>query len=136
MIREQKGFSLVEVLMGVILLAVGLLALAGLQIASTTGSFKSNNLMQASYIAQDSLETLRSLVSNSDNQIEQNLYNTLLQPGEYTNNKAAGSVAVSGVVYKRRYTVTDDDGVRVITYVVTWRDNADHSVTYVTRRSQ
>jgi type IV pilus assembly protein PilV len=53
MIRKQRGFSLIEVLIGLIFLAIGLLAMAGLQTTSIRGNSFSNNLMQATYAAQD-----------------------------------------------------------------------------------
>jgi prepilin-type N-terminal cleavage/methylation domain-containing protein len=60
-IREKKGFSLIEVLIGIIFLAIGLLAVAGMQATSVRGNFFSNNLMLASYVAQDRLEFLKSV---------------------------------------------------------------------------
>ena len=61
MIFRKEGFSLVEVLIGTIFLAIGLLAIASLQVTSVRGNFFSNNLTQATYVAQDRLEFLKSL---------------------------------------------------------------------------
>ena len=61
MIRKQKGFSLIEVLIGLVLLAIGLLAVAGMQATSVRGNYSSNNVTQATYIAQAGLEFLKSL---------------------------------------------------------------------------
>ena len=61
---EKKGFSLIEVLIGLIILAIGILAVAGMQITSIRGTAFSNNLMQASVIAQERLEFLKSLPLN------------------------------------------------------------------------
>ena len=36
---DQKGFTLIEVLIGLVILSVGLLAIAGLQITSARGNF-------------------------------------------------------------------------------------------------
>jgi prepilin-type N-terminal cleavage/methylation domain-containing protein len=57
----EKGFTLVEVLIGLVILAIGILAIAGMQITSIRGSSFSNNLTQASVIAQERLEFLKSL---------------------------------------------------------------------------
>ncbi len=61
---EEKGFTLTEVLIGLIILAIGVLAIAGMQITSIRGTSFSNNLTQASVIAQDRLEFLKSLPLN------------------------------------------------------------------------
>lgn len=61
---EEKGFTLTEVLIGLIILAIGILAIAGMQITSIRGSSFSNNLTQASVIAQDRLEFFKGLPLN------------------------------------------------------------------------
>jgi type IV pilus assembly protein PilV len=76
---NNKGFTLIEVLVGLIILAVGLLALAALQITSTRGSSFSNNLMQASYVAQDRLESLKNLPLTSP-QFQRSQFSRLAGP--------------------------------------------------------
>ena len=61
---EEKGFTLTEVLIGLIILAIGILAIAGMQITSIRGISFSNNLTQGSVIAQDRLEFLKGLSLN------------------------------------------------------------------------
>ena len=56
-----KGFTLIEVLIGLIILAIGILAIAGMQITSIRGTSFSNNLSQASVLAQNRLEFLKGL---------------------------------------------------------------------------
>jgi type IV pilus assembly protein PilV len=56
---RAKGFTLIEVLIGLIILAIGILAIAGMQLTSITGTSFSKNLTQASVIAQDRLEFLK-----------------------------------------------------------------------------
>ena len=58
---REKGFTLIEVLIGLIILAIGVLAVAGMQITSITGTSFSKNLTKASVIAQDRLEILKGL---------------------------------------------------------------------------
>ena len=120
---EKKGFTLIEVLIGLIILAIGVLAVAGMQITSTRGNFFSNNLMQASYIAQDRLEFLK---------------NSHLDDGALSNgNHPDDPATVSGIVYNRGYTVVDDPGgYKLITYVVTWNDGVNHNLSFSTIRSQ
>jgi type IV pilus assembly protein PilV len=61
---DKRGFTLIEMLIGLVLLAIGLLAIAGMQIKSVKGNSFSNNLTQASILAQDRLEGLRQLTIN------------------------------------------------------------------------
>lgn len=61
---KEKGFTLIEVLIGLIILAIGILAVAGMQITSIRGTAFSNSLTQASVIAQDRLEFIKSLPLN------------------------------------------------------------------------
>lgn len=57
----QKGFSLVEVLVAILLLTVGLLALAKMQTQAVASNSFGNQLTQATFLAQDKLEELRLL---------------------------------------------------------------------------
>ncbi len=122
-LSREKGFTLIEVLVGLIILAIGVLAIAGMQITSTRGNFFSSNLMHASYVAQDRLELLK----NTD------FSDGLLSNGSH----ADGTATFSGVVYNRAYTVaTNPAGYKLISYIVTWNDGVDHSVSFSTIRSQ
>lgn len=58
---EQEGFTLTEVLIGLIILAIGILAITGMHITSITGTSFSKNLTKASVIAQDRLEFLKGM---------------------------------------------------------------------------
>jgi type IV pilus assembly protein PilV len=122
MIEKQTGFSLIEVLIGLIFLAIGLLAMAGLQATSVRGNFFSNNLMQATYVAQDSLESLKNLPLDS----------SAFQAGSHN----PQPVTISGVTFNQSYTVVVNGNLRTINYIVTWNDGINHSVTFSTIRSQ
>ncbi len=58
-IRDQSGFSLVEVLITVVLVSIGLLGLAGLQLTSVQNSNSSGERFIATTLAQDILERMR-----------------------------------------------------------------------------
>lgn len=119
---NKKGFTLIEVMIGLIILAIGLLAIAGMQIASTRGNSSSKNLTQATYVAQDRLEFLRNL----------SLTSPQLQAGNYND----GSVTISGVLFNRSYTVAANGNLITITYTITWNGGTNHNVTFSTFRSQ
>jgi len=119
---NKNGFSLIEVLIGLIILAIGVLGIAGMQITSVKGNFFSDNIMQASILCQDRLEGLKSLPIS-------NLEFTL---GEHDD----GTIGVRGTSFSRRYVVATVPSIsadsRMITVTVGWRDNSDHSISFST----
>jgi prepilin-type N-terminal cleavage/methylation domain-containing protein len=119
---SKKGFTLIEVMIGLIFLAIGLLAIGALQITSTRGNFFSNNLMQATYVAQDRLEFLKNLPFDSPK----------IQDGS----SDSGTAPIPGVVFNWSYKVVANGDVRTINLTVTWNDGVDHNVSFSTIRSQ
>ena len=118
---NKKGFTLIEVLVGLVLLAIGLLAIAGMQITSVKGNFFSHYLTQASYVGQDRLEFLNHLPIDD----------AQLQPGNYND----GTVTISGIVFNRAYTVAINGDFRTITYTVSWNDGVNRRISFSTIRS-
>ncbi len=113
---------MIEVLIGLIILAIGLLAVAGLQATSARGNFFSNNLMQATYVAQDRLEFLKNLPLDSPQ----------LQAGNYN----PEPITISGVDFNQSCTIVVNGNLRTINYIVKWDDGIPHNVTFSTIRSQ
>ena len=132
-ISEKRGFSLIEVMIGIIFLAIGILAVAGMQATSVRGNFYSNNVMLATYVAQDRLEFLKGVRLPSD----------LLKAGQNYNDGTAqvSTSSVKSVVFNRSYRVTkvpnppNEDYLR-IDYVVSWNDGVSHSLPFYTFRIQ
>jgi len=119
---DKRGFTLMEVLIGLVILAVGLLAIAGMQVTSIRGNSFSSNMTQASVLARDRLEVLRNLdFAHAD-----------LSVGFHNEGTIGGSI------FTRGYNVSLVPGTTMedITVTVTWRDNSDHSVSFSTIRSQ
>jgi type IV pilus assembly protein PilV len=124
--KNDVGFSLIEVLIGLVFLAIGLLAIASLQVTSVRGNFFSNNLMQATYVAQDRLEFLKSLAYND----------SLLSTGDHGDGFYRDKV--SDLTFNRSYSVEpfDANGSYLIKYSVRWNDGTDHKISFSTIRSQ
>ncbi len=121
--RNQSGFSLIEVLVGLVCLAVGLLALGGLQVAAIRGTTSSHYLTQAAYLAHDGLEFLENLPWN-DVRLTEDTHS--LPP-----------ITVSGMLFQRQYIITfNEGGFRKIRYSVSWHDKIDHNVSVTTIRGQ
>jgi len=120
---NNKGFTLIEVLISLVVLAFGLLSVATMQVTSTRGNFFSHYLMQASYTAKDGVESLDNLPFDSP----------LLQAGNHNDQTAT----ISGIVFNRLYTIIDyPTGYKVINYTVTWNDGVNRNVALSTIRSQ
>lgn len=120
--RTSNGFTLIEVAAGLIILAVGLLGIAAMQITSTTGAYFSRSVTQATIFAQDKLEHLRNLsYSNSD-----------LSSGEHNEG------ILPGTIFSRQYHVAEDAGnsIKTITVTVQWADRGNHSISISTIRSK
>ncbi len=126
MVLRKEGFSLIEVLICVVFLAIGLLAIASLQVTSVRGNFFSNNLMQATYVAQDRLEFLKNLPWND--------------PPLVIGNHNDGTINISDLTFNRSYSVesiVDPNGNYLkINYSVRWNDGTNHSISFSTIRSQ
>lgn len=74
--RAARGFSLIEVMISVLVLSVGLLGLAGLQVVSLKQNHNAYLRTQASHLAYDILERMRAnrtaaLAGNYDIDFEQ-----------------------------------------------------------------
>jgi prepilin-type N-terminal cleavage/methylation domain-containing protein len=62
--RRKKGFSLIEVLIGVFLLAVAVLGLAQLIIAGMMNNSRGGDIANAVFLAQQEIDYLRTLTSD------------------------------------------------------------------------
>ncbi len=118
----KKGFTLVEVLIGLIILAIGILAIAGMQITSIRGTSFSNNLSQASVLAQNRLEFLKGLPLN-DNRLDSNNYPNDITVGVFTGGYQTARNANPNYVQ--------------ITYTVSWVERGiPHNVSFRTIKSR
>jgi type IV pilus assembly protein PilV len=112
-LKNQKGFTLMEVMISVIILSVALLALAGLQIISIRGNSFGGTMTEAITLARDRIEDLKAddwdnVVAGTDTQV------------------------VRGISYARNWTVVQGVGnTRVVNVTVSW-DNGNHQISMAT----
>lgn len=118
---NKKGFSLIEVLIGLIILAVGFLAIAGMQITSIRGNYFSNNVTQATVLAQEKMEDLKRLPYDHVD----------LSSGEHNEGN------ISGTIFLRKYIVTDiTSTMKMIEVIVQWTGETVHSISLSTVRAK
>jgi type IV pilus assembly protein PilV len=119
---EPKGFTLIEVLIGLVILAIGILGVASMHIASMKGNICSNNLTQAAMLAQDKLEHLKYLSYDDSN----------LRSGEYDEG------TIPDTIFSRQYHVAEDGGnsIKTIAVTVQWIDRINHNLTLTTIRAK
>ena len=111
----QGGFTLIEVLIGISIFAIGMLAVAGLQMVSVRNTTVGNVTSQATMLAHQKMEEIKALpFADLTNEVENNL-------------DAEGN---PGGIYNRTTTITTPpaplgDHARQIQVQVQW--NAAHS---------
>lgn len=120
-LMNSKGFSLLEVLIGLVILAIGLLAIAGMQITAIKGNDFSMNVTQAAVLAQDRLEILKNLPYN----------HATLVDGSYHEGP------ISGTIFSRQYDITDIGAtMKKITVTVEWTGATNHRIRLETVRAR
>lgn len=118
----EAGFTLLEVLMGLVILSIGLLLMSGAHITATRSNSKGFGMTSAAALAESRLEQIR-LMSSAD-------------PALTAGPHADPDETFNGITYSMGYEVADGDpvaGVKKITYTVTWKDNIDHTLVFFTR---
>jgi prepilin-type N-terminal cleavage/methylation domain-containing protein len=120
--EEGNGFTLIEVVAGLIILAIGLLAIATMQITSTKGGSFSNNVTLATILAQDKMEYLKNLSYSDSN----------LNSGQYDEG------TIPGTIFSRQYNVVEDIGnsIKTIRVTVNWADRVNHGISFSTIRAK
>ncbi len=120
--QSQKGFSLLEMLIALVILSVGLLGAAEMQLTSISGNALSNNVSIATGLAQNKIEELKKL-PNSDGTLSVGDHDEGLLP--------------CTTIFFRSYNVKDlSVEVKQITVSVRWTDKAQHTITLSTMKAK
>ncbi len=119
--QNENGFSLLELMMGLLFLAVGLLSIGAMQVVAIQGNSFSKDLTKATMLAQTKLEELKRLGFNDSN----------LSSGDHNEGSVAGSI------FSRNYRVQDTTStMKSLTVTVQWTDRTNHNVSLSTIRSK
>ncbi len=106
----NNGFSLLEVLVALVIFTIGILGMAALQIVTIKGNYFSNNLTEATALAQQKFEELVQTDYSLDGSG---------QPLE------AGTHSETNGIYTVNWTVQDDTPIqdtKTIVITVTWSE--------------
>lgn len=101
----EQGFTLIEVMISMVVLAIGLLAVAGMQVISIKSNTENRDITEASTLAMDKLEFLKVLPVDD----------IRLNAGDHTEteNPVGGKYAVT-------WNVTDSEDTKSISVLVDW----------------
>lgn len=112
LVKQTGGFTLLEVMIALVILSVGLLGLAALQLVAVKGNSFSSEMTYATMLAQQHAEVLKTLPYTDAN----------LAPADEGNpHTAIGSS--KGIQYAVRWTVTDDTpdtDMKTVNLIVQW----------------
>jgi len=100
MLQTQRGFSLIEVMIALVLFAVGLLAFAGLEVVALRNSTYSKEYGKSNTYAQQKVEEMK---------------------GTAWTSVSAGSDTLEGK-FTRTWTVTTTEDVKKVAVTVAWVD--------------
>ena len=121
--RKPTGFTLIEVLVALVILAVSLLGMAGLMATTTRNNSDGGRVTEAVTLIQGKLEELK---ATSPARIANNGLNVVV-PDPLSN-------VIRGTTYTRSWMVVPDvNNTYRITVTVSWTDKTSHSMSMVTK---
>lgn len=122
---DKRGFTLLEVLVAISIFAVGVLAVASMQLSAITGNRLGNEVTQATALAQMQMEALKSTELSS----------AMLNPGNYNDpNNPIDETGANGGKFTRSWVVANNTTFsRTVTVTVQWtKGGTTHSVALTT----
>lgn len=141
---SNKGFTLIEVLMAIVILSIGLLALSQMSAYVIQSNAQASRFTRATIMAQDTLENLKMLYRTSpldaqlsaggdNNDVSTNIHSStaLFTSPDHTDTCNSGCSATIDSSLKRVWNIADDtplSGMKTVTVIVGWADSSNHFV--------
>ncbi len=121
LLSRKNGFSLIEVLIALVLFAVGMLGVGAMQIGSIKGNSFSQEVTQATVLSQEKLEELKKMSFDDTN----------LSNGHHDEG------VLSGSEFFRSYDVENTSTtLKAVTVTVQWTEEIDHSISLSTMKAR
>jgi type IV pilus assembly protein PilV len=109
--HKESGFSLIELMIAMCVLALGMLAAASMQYSAVRNNTTGNTATQANMLAKATLEMLKS----------QDIESTALAIGDYVDPEPVDASGNPGGIYNRTWQVAAlGDSTRRISVTVAW----------------
>ena len=119
---KQRGFTIIEILIAMAILAVGMVGILAMQKGAMGASGYSRRATEAAVLGEDELELLRTVPIA-----------TVASGSDYVD---ASGTAGTGAPYHRVWTVTTVGTLKKIVLVVSWSENdGTHALTFRTLRN-
>ncbi len=115
--RREEGFTLIEVLIALLVLMVGMAGILSLQLTSMKATGFSRHATEASSLAEDKVEDLRTVPLTS---------------GRFANGTDqvdARGVADNTGLYTRTWTITPQTDTTIVTVAVSWNERGGEPYT-------
>ena len=137
--RYDSGFTILEIMVALVFLAVGLLGIAGLHHASISGNQSAHYVTRAVNLAEDKIEELKRLnfsdpaLADTDG-VDTDVGNNIqANPSLFTNPDHANDSPDPGVI--RVWNVADStpaSGLKTVTVIVGWQVKRWHYIALTT----
>jgi len=115
-LKEEKAFSLIELLIAMSVMAIGMLAAASMQYSAVRNNTQGNVSTQASMLAKAQLEMLKN----------QNISSNVLLPGDYNDPSPIDENGNPGGIYNRSWRIDPlGTAARRIRVTVQWTKFGD-----------
>jgi type IV pilus assembly protein PilV len=113
-VKSKEGFTLIEIMIALVVLSIGLIALAGLQMSAMRGNTLSKRMTTAVSIANARIEQIKNM------------------PYANIQSESSTQVTESNMTFTRQVTVSNDIPVantKTVNVTVTWKNGAkSHTV--------
>ena len=119
-LSNAKGFTLLEVLFAVAIAGVGFLALGLMQGGSTQGNWIGSRISQATFLAQQQIEAVKTASLDSVDMANNPKGTILPGPALETNLDETGNPALGGIFTRQTVIQSNTEFSRTVTVNVTW----------------